>query len=228
MQTEEHIDKIMIARDNAANSVRGRGVHLLARLDQMYFEGSLSDAEVAVRVPLYEALYATDEEEIQRILCDERAALGVVALPDDGETPWLARARRLLRHESPLLRKGAGTEASGDALWGEFVLSLQRLVEERDELSIYACVFRVRFFFGGGTHVYVGHAGIRRLTHGRTSAGATAPSLGKGRYVVFFLFAPDAECCFVTCLQSHQGESRMALKITPYSAVWSGGSVPAS
>jgi hypothetical protein len=217
LQTEEHIDKIMIARDNAANSVRGRGVHLLARLDQMYFEGSLSDAEVAVRVPLYEALYASDEEEIQRFLCDERAALGVVGLLDDGETPWLARARRLLRHESPLLRKGAGTEASGDALWGEFVLSLRRLVEERDELSIYACVPCDSLNFWG-THVFGSH---------RYSSSDPWKSFRRGYRA--FVGEDKVQRCFscslhdpaahVACLQSHQGESRMALKITPYSAV---------
>jgi hypothetical protein len=189
----------MIARDNAANSVRGRGVHLLTRLDQMYFEGSLSDAEAAVRVPLYEALYATDEEEIQRILCDERAALDVAALPDDGETPWLARAHRLLRHESPLLRKGAGVEASRDALWSEFVLSLQRLIDDDDELSIYACVPCAPFLVFFGRLMYVGHTDIRRLTLGRHSVGATVHSLARRRYgvVCCSLRHPDADSCFV-------------------------------
>ncbi|KAF8997404.1 hypothetical protein BDQ17DRAFT_857894 [Cyathus striatus] len=136
--TEEHIDKITVARDNAANSVRGRGVHLLARLDQMYFEGSLTETENSIREPLYEALYNKDEDDIQRILCDEEGALTVAAIPQDGERPWVGRAKRLLREESPVLKKGIWSIENGEALWDDFVRSLQILVDTEDDVGLHA------------------------------------------------------------------------------------------
>jgi hypothetical protein len=138
MQTEEYIDKISVARDNAAESVRGRGVLLLARLDQMHFEGSLTASEEAIREPLYQALHAIDEDEIHRILGDEPAALQVASLPIDGERPWISRARRILRTEEPLLRKGARSTPDLESQWDEFVASLRNLVDDEDEYGIYS------------------------------------------------------------------------------------------
>lgn len=137
-QTEEFIDKISVARDNAANSIRGRGVQLLARLDQMHFEGSLTAAEEEIREPLYQALYNVNEDEIHAILEDSPAALGIVAIPHDGERPWTGRARRILRHPDPLLRTGARVMADGEERWTEFVKSLENLIEEGDEYGIYS------------------------------------------------------------------------------------------
>ncbi|KAF8994065.1 hypothetical protein BDQ17DRAFT_1431325 [Cyathus striatus] len=121
--TEEYIDKITVARDNAANSVRGRGVHLLTRLDQMYFEGFIRE----------------NEDDIQRILHDEIAAESVAAIPGDGEKPWVGRARRILRaNPSPLLRKGADALEDGETIWNDFILSLQTLVNDEDDVGLHA------------------------------------------------------------------------------------------
>jgi hypothetical protein len=81
------------------------GAALLARLDQMHFEGSLSEEEAAARPELYRALYAADEG-IQRLLCDDDGLQDVLEIEGDGEFPWLGRARRLLRHEYTVLRRG--------------------------------------------------------------------------------------------------------------------------
>jgi hypothetical protein len=52
--TEENIPRIMESRDEAANSFRGRGVKLLARLDAMFYEGSISeDQNIYSLVKLY-------------------------------------------------------------------------------------------------------------------------------------------------------------------------------
>ena len=145
-QTEEHIDKITVARDNAANSVRGRGVHLLARLDQMFFEGSLSEAEFEVREALYKALYDVDEDEIQRVLTEDEAGMAIIKLSDDGEQPWIGRARRLLRHSNPILKKGVEPTPEGEQLWAGFIKGLKILVVEKNDIGIHAYV--APYFFG--------------------------------------------------------------------------------
>jgi len=104
----------------------------------MHFEGSLNEFEAAARLELYEALRESDESEIQRLLCDDDAVQAVLDIEGDGERPWLGRAKRLLRDEYPVLRKGSESMANGDALWTDFVLSLKNLVESEDELGLYA------------------------------------------------------------------------------------------
>lgn len=104
----------------------------------MHFEGSLSSAEEALRGPLYDALYDADEEEIQQILEDDDAALDVLALPIDGEQPWLGRAKRILCAGDPLLRQGAMALPNGEELWEDFVESLRNLVDDRDEMGLYS------------------------------------------------------------------------------------------
>lgn len=104
----------------------------------MHFEGSLTTEEEALRAPLYDALYASDEEELLRILEDEDTVLDVMALPEDGELPWAGRARRILRTDSPLLRSGTAAMPDGEEVWEEFVQSLSNLLDEEDETGLYA------------------------------------------------------------------------------------------
>lgn len=113
-------------------------MQLLTRLDQMHFEGSLTAAEEEIREPLYQALYNVSEDEIHAILEDSPAALGIAAIPHDGERPWTGRARRILRHPDPLLRTGVRGLADGEELWTEFVKSLESLIAEGDEYGIYS------------------------------------------------------------------------------------------
>ena len=90
---EENLSRILAARDEAAASVRGRGVHVLARLDTMFFEGSITREENIRRLQLFDALKVKDEDDIRTLLM----SLDYVAsLPDDGETPLLGTAGRLL------------------------------------------------------------------------------------------------------------------------------------
>ncbi|KZT24933.1 hypothetical protein NEOLEDRAFT_1134133 [Neolentinus lepideus HHB14362 ss-1] len=131
--TEENIDRIMVERNNAESSIRGRGVHLLARLDQMHFEGSLTDSEEKLRDPLYKALYYSAEGEIYEMLFDNKDAKAVVAIPIDEEQPWIGTASRLLRQPNPLLKKGA----ESDDQWDGFLAALLNLVEARDEEGIF-------------------------------------------------------------------------------------------
>ncbi|KAH8918558.1 hypothetical protein BT69DRAFT_1338064 [Atractiella rhizophila] len=132
--TEEFIDKIDTQRDTAANSIRGKGVHLLCRLDRMFVEGSIWNEEEALRQPLYDALAAVDEEKITKFLKDP-ILKRVIALPADGENPVLGQAKRLLRPGiEPLLLKDGGEVVRGK--WAKFVIDLQSLVDAGDELMI--------------------------------------------------------------------------------------------
>ncbi|KZO98707.1 hypothetical protein CALVIDRAFT_553576 [Calocera viscosa TUFC12733] len=111
--TEENIDRINEQRDNAANSVCGRGVHLLTRLDRMFFEGSITAKEEAVRPLLYTALYEEEEEKIANFLKMPMSEV-IMSLPDDGKSPTLGVAGRLLRLSQPLIRGQIDREALGD------------------------------------------------------------------------------------------------------------------
>ncbi|KAI0350301.1 hypothetical protein OH77DRAFT_1087539 [Trametes cingulata] len=130
--TEENIDRIKVERGDAEKSVRGRGALLLARLDHMHFEGSLTMEEAAIRIPLYHALSRQDVTAIEHILKEEPAAGHVLSIFCDGKQPYVGRARRILRSEAPLLRQGV----TDDAVWVNFVQMLTRMVAEKDEVGL--------------------------------------------------------------------------------------------
>ena len=125
---EENITRILSNRDEAAKSARGRGVHLLARLDTMYFEGSLSREEDVLRQKLFAALLAEEEGEIEDLLL--RLAR-VAALPSEGTLPHLHRAKRLVEAERPMLKEFCTQEQ-----WDGLVRTLRALIVARDEANI--------------------------------------------------------------------------------------------
>ncbi|KAI0364631.1 hypothetical protein BV20DRAFT_1057052 [Pilatotrama ljubarskyi] len=130
--TEENIDRIKVEREDAEKSVRGRGALLLARLDQMHFEGSLTEAEAAIRILLYHALLQQDVVEVERILSEEPEAGMILSIYHDGEQPYVGRARRILRSEAPLLRMGA----ADDPVWAKFARTLRDKVAVKDEVGL--------------------------------------------------------------------------------------------
>ena len=85
LKTDEFIDKICEARDEAANSLRGQGDVLLCRLDHMHCELSITEPQEALRDNLYEALFAADEAQIQALMSTS-TVVSVCALPTDGES----------------------------------------------------------------------------------------------------------------------------------------------
>jgi hypothetical protein len=106
----------------------------------MFFEGSLNETELEVREVLYKALYDVDEDEIQRILTEDDAAMAIVKLPDDGEQPWIGRARRLLRHRNPILKKGLEGTPESERVWAGFIKGLKILIVEKNDIGIHAYV----------------------------------------------------------------------------------------
>lgn len=95
--TEENLDKILSERDQAANHVRGRGVALLARLDRMFFEGTLTQRENDLRLTLFNNLQDTVEHCVEGIIKHPEMQ-AIVQMSDDGQRPYVAWAQRLLRH----------------------------------------------------------------------------------------------------------------------------------
>jgi len=89
----DNITEILAVRDEAAASPLGLGAHALARLDQMYFERSITPGDDVLRRRLFEALTAQDEAAVEELLED----LGYIrSLPPEAGHPLVASAGRLL------------------------------------------------------------------------------------------------------------------------------------
>ncbi|KAK3599362.1 hypothetical protein CHS0354_009862 [Potamilus streckersoni] len=119
-----------VTRDEAAHSFRGRGVHLLARLDTMFFEGSISERQNRLRNDLFSALLTTDKVRVEDLIqeLDE-----VVHIPDEGNEPLLGTAKRFLSTEEPMLKRHCETESE----WKSFTKMLKSLVTSKDTALLY-------------------------------------------------------------------------------------------
>lgn len=93
-----NIVKILEARNYAEAQTPGIAAKLLARLDQMKFEGVLTPGQDELRMQLFEAMKAGDEI---RILAIRESLPEIAGLEDDISTPMaLSSARRLLNRIS--------------------------------------------------------------------------------------------------------------------------------
>nr|KAG5700688.1 hypothetical protein BaRGS_029053 [Batillaria attramentaria] len=104
----------------------GRGAHLLARLDTMFFEGSLASTENALRTQLYNALVEKDEAGVTSIL---NKLNDVITLPSEFGHPVMGTARRLIARKTPALKDVAESAYE----WAMFVTRLRTLVTRGDE-----------------------------------------------------------------------------------------------
>lgn len=93
---QENVKKILDINQKAANNIVGQGSILLARLDQMYFEGSLPSWAEGQRNNLYIALLNKDEQSISNVLDDLQE---IMQLPIDLVHPLVAWAQRLISNE---------------------------------------------------------------------------------------------------------------------------------
>ncbi|XP_076444288.1 uncharacterized protein LOC143282510 isoform X2 [Babylonia areolata] len=130
---EELIPGLLAARDEAEAGVLGRGALLLARLDTMYFEGSITSRQDHLRFLLYHALQDQDEARVEELITQLRT---VASLQDedgeeDGCRPFYHRAKRLLESPSPALRQACSAER-----WDELRAVLKPLVEQGDEEGV--------------------------------------------------------------------------------------------
>ncbi|KAL5005514.1 hypothetical protein ScPMuIL_018970 [Solemya velum] len=126
---EENIPIIMASRNQAAASVRGRGVHLLARLDTMFFEGSISENQDVLRLALFEALKEANEERIDDLIGQLQC---VTSLPCECNHPLIGTAKRLVEAEKPQLKNFVDTAE----VWCSFMKQLKSLVLAKDSESL--------------------------------------------------------------------------------------------
>ncbi|XP_064608785.1 uncharacterized protein LOC135472967 [Liolophura sinensis] len=124
--TEENIPRILANRDEAAKSIRGRGVHLLARLDTMFFEGSITSDQNILRYELFTALLTRNERRIEELI---QQLVDIVNLPEEGNLPWLNCAKRILNSPAPLLRE----RCESPEIWKSFLENLEFLVFDEDD-----------------------------------------------------------------------------------------------
>jgi hypothetical protein len=108
----------------------------------MHSELSITEPEESLRAELYSALYASDEATIKAIMSTSTAE-AVRSLPTDGETPYLARAKRTIfprdGHYS-IMRNGARGLLDGQTLWNDVVSDLLDLLATNDDAGVFRCV----------------------------------------------------------------------------------------
>ncbi|XP_050405070.2 uncharacterized protein LOC126820928 [Patella vulgata] len=126
---EENIPGILEERDMASQTIRGRGVYLLSRLNTMYFEGSISSTENGMRCKLFNALLQQDEVSIDCVL----GKLGsIMSIPCEYSFPLFGSAKRIALSKNPLLKEVA--ESSYE--WALFVSRLKVLISKCEENGI--------------------------------------------------------------------------------------------
>jgi len=159
----------------------------------MHFELSITEAEEALRGKLYDALYAVDEAKIQELMSSP-AAEAVRALPTDGETPYLARARRTISErdgQTSVLRAATVNLLDGQTLWARVVRDLEGLLESKDDAGIYRWVFGI-----GAGFPYVDHH-LLRYSYTTVAPWTTLVKTARDR------FRPN-EVGFNSISQSHE------------------------
>ena len=136
----ENITRILSIRDAEASTARGRAAWLLARLDRMFFEGSLPCSLNAARIRLFKTLLKSSSDE--STIADEISTLGAVSLaPPDTLPPLIEWAYRILSATEPIVARNRldGME------WSEFVSSLQERVDYVDFEGLAALLRRISF-----------------------------------------------------------------------------------
>lgn len=118
------IREVLRVRDGAAAEALGRGARLLARLDRMFFEGTLPARLDPVRLELFASLRASDEQRAAAIV-DEHA----MPLVPTEEHPLLAQARRVVEtvDANPI-----GEEHLGRKSWKARADLVSRLLQAGD------------------------------------------------------------------------------------------------
>jgi hypothetical protein len=118
----DKIKAVLNARSKAEATVKGRGAVLLAKLDRLYFEKLLTDAENKKRDQLFKAVCEQDEDKISEILKNSDDVLtSIINMEDDGENTIVERGKRTLRYI-----RSSGNSSKDD------IRKLQKAVENED------------------------------------------------------------------------------------------------
>ncbi|WNZ21576.1 hypothetical protein HJG54_00950 [Leptolyngbya sp. NK1-12] len=119
-----NIQELLRIRDEAANDWLGQSAALLARLDQMFFEGCITAPDNALRLKLFAAIRDRNEAACTALLDRLNP---IRNMPPNREHYLIEWAKRLLNAETPLLAATQTPEA-----WAAFVQMLQRGVKTHD------------------------------------------------------------------------------------------------
>lgn len=125
----DNIARILAVRDQSADSVLGRGAQLLARLDRLYYEGTLDLTDDPLRIELFQALQQGDEVGTSRMI---EALPHVIERGHDIEQPLFAWAHRLLTSGDVLAKRRIHEES-----W-EPLLAMVRNALARNDASALA------------------------------------------------------------------------------------------
>jgi hypothetical protein len=97
----ENISGILEINQRAAHSMIGQGGKLLARLDRMYYELSISESQNKIRESLYLAMNCRDEKIVEKIVLANQRILEISA---DNQHPVKAWAERVLNFPNNLFK----------------------------------------------------------------------------------------------------------------------------
>ena len=121
----ENITKILAIRDQSAESWLGRAAILLARLDRMFYEGSLSVDEDPYRLNLFEAVAKQEQARCEQLLAHFAE---IVAMPPDSEHPLIAWAKRILA----VGKRSLIAQTQTAQAWASLVWELQKGIQTED------------------------------------------------------------------------------------------------
>ena len=125
----ERIEEVLDVRDAASAEDLGRGAQMLAKLDRMYFEGTLPLALDTKRRHLYELMRDRRESYVAELL----EAIGEVPGGAEGaDHPVIEQGKRVLNTAA---LDPVGLHRPGD--WQRLVSSVRKLVGLRDVATLY-------------------------------------------------------------------------------------------
>ena len=154
---QERIDGILETRDQAANSLYGKCVNLMCRLDSMYYEGSLSPQEKVHRdnlfrylndrysrievfddklSPDYQNMLFEDNADLRNILntLADIMKLNTTMNNESDRTIYLDRFKRILRNfDTALIRTAFSSDNDPQLIRSE----IQKVVDSKSERGAY-------------------------------------------------------------------------------------------
>mmetsp|Transcript_37952 Transcript_37952/g.83209 ORF Transcript_37952/g.83209 Transcript_37952/m.83209 type:complete len:657 (-) Transcript_37952:215-2185(-) len=129
----ENLPIILGLRNAAQETLLGRGVHLLCRMDRMFFEGTLDAVFEPKRDKLLQALQTKNEPAVETLMS---MMSRIVEYPDDGETPMMGYFNRVLTADNPLVKIEAIKDV-GEHGWSAMMKKIKILMEAEDENELY-------------------------------------------------------------------------------------------
>jgi len=125
----ERVREVLDIRDAAALEPLGRGAFLLARMDRMYFEGTLPVLLDEKRKQLFELMRDRREESVHELVLKIGEIPGATTPTDH---PVIEQAKRVL-----MSVENDPVGSHRDVDWGEFVKTVEKLVDNRDIAELY-------------------------------------------------------------------------------------------